>query len=135
MAILQITRPNEWLNRARSYKIFLNGEKVGTIKNNSTLDLNVIPEGTQTLVAKIDWCSSPEIDITIKGDETKYIEVSSSKSLKWMLYIVMFSIVLGGGCRRSLPPQYRYVVLIPFLLFIIYMVSIGRKNYLRIKEF
>lgn len=70
MAKLIITRNSEFFNRARDYRICLNGEEIGKIASGKTKEFD-IPEGTNTLKAKIDWCGSQDFRINLNKDETK----------------------------------------------------------------
>jgi len=133
MTTIQITRPNEWANRIRRYKIYLDNVEQGTIANNTTLDLYVT-EGKHKLVAKMAWYSSKEMEIDIKENEIKYVKVTASTITKWFpfLSIPFFVLCLLG---KEWIPQIQYLLIIPILLIIGYMLTVGRKNYLDLKEF
>lgn len=76
MPVLQIKRSDEYANRFRNIKIFLDGKQLGSIKNAATESFE-IPEGRHLLQAKIDWCSSNTITLVIKGGETKIFSMTS----------------------------------------------------------
>lgn len=67
MAVIIITRPNDYLNRVRKINIILDGKKIGTVANNQTQEFNVGP-GTHALKASIDWCGSNTLNFTIAED-------------------------------------------------------------------
>ena len=76
MAILEITRSNEFVDRYRKIKIFLNDKKFDSISNGETKSFE-INEGTHTLQAKIDWCSSNKLIFSIGNSETKSFNLTS----------------------------------------------------------
>jgi hypothetical protein len=64
MAILKITRSDEYTNRIRPIKIFLDGILIGKIGNAETKEFELM-HGTHLLQAKIDWCSSNKLTFTV----------------------------------------------------------------------
>ena len=75
MASIKIVRPNDFLNRARKLKIYLDGNKIGEISSNEVKAFE-IPSGTHILNAKIDWCSSNKINFAISENETMKFELT-----------------------------------------------------------
>ena len=76
MPLLQITRSNEYTNRLRNIKIFVDGKQAGVIKNNETENFE-LPAGNHTLKAKIDWAGSNTISLQLNEGETKKFELTS----------------------------------------------------------
>ena len=68
-----ITRGTAYVDRARAYKIMLDGQEVGRIKNNTTETISV-PAGSHELFLKVDWASSPvqSFDVT-PGGEVRFV--------------------------------------------------------------
>lgn len=64
MATIKLQRTSEYINRMRDYHILIDGQKVGTIANGETKEFETT-NGQHSLIAKIDWCSSPEINLNI----------------------------------------------------------------------
>lgn len=58
--MIRIERPSCWADRARTYKVMLDGREVGRIGNKQTLELDVAP-GPHELYLAIDWCRSPSV--------------------------------------------------------------------------
>ena len=75
MASIKIVRPNDFLNRARKIKIYLDGNKIGDTLSNEVKAFE-IPSGTHVLNAKIDWCSSNKINFAISENETMKFELT-----------------------------------------------------------
>lgn len=76
MATLKMKRSNEYANRLRDIKIFLDGKEVGKIGNAETKDFQLVA-GNHLLQAKIDWCTSNKVAFTISENETKNFNITS----------------------------------------------------------
>lgn len=76
---LTVKRPGEFLDIFRSYKIYVNGEKIGTIHRSSERSFDV-PAGNLTIMAKIDWTSSNVWDGTLSESDTLTLVVSHEGS-------------------------------------------------------
>jgi hypothetical protein len=76
MALLQITREDEYMNRLRNISIYLDGLKLGTIKNGEIKDFE-IAAGDHFIKAKIDWCGSNTIHFHVAATETKFFNLCS----------------------------------------------------------
>jgi len=76
MSKLIITRSDEWANRLRGIKLFLDGKEMATIGNAEKKEFELLP-GKYVVKAKIDWCSSNEVVINFSGDETKELILDS----------------------------------------------------------
>jgi hypothetical protein len=76
MAILKITRENEYANRMRAIKIFVDNVLVGSIENNETKEFE-IAAGSHEVQAKIDWCTSNKISFSVYQNDTKSFTMNS----------------------------------------------------------
>jgi hypothetical protein len=54
---LIITRPRQYADRLRRYRIILDGREVGQLKASEELRVE-LPEGEHWMVARIDWARS-----------------------------------------------------------------------------
>jgi hypothetical protein len=71
-ARVTITRGTAYVDRARAYKIMLDGQEVGRIKNNTSETIPV-PAGPHELFLKVDWASSPTATFdAAPGQEVRY---------------------------------------------------------------
>jgi len=59
--------PATWIDRARSYKIEVDGQAVGKIGNGETVDLKLSP-GRHRVRMKVDWCGSREVMVDGSAD-------------------------------------------------------------------
>jgi hypothetical protein len=133
MSKITITRTNEWSNRLRSYTLFLDGQKLGTIANDEIKSFEV-PPGKHTLKATINWLSSREQEFTIEGSEAKYFRVSAFKLAK-ILTPVLFILAIGHlALRKIMHFDYLIWLAIPVLVILVYYLTLGRKDYLWLRQ-
>ena len=107
MTTVLVRRSREWTNRLRGIRIILDGVEVGVVKNGEKQNFMVKP-GTHTLQARIDWCSSKEVQFTIAEDQ----------QLVYSLHSFAF--------------QKPYKLFIP--LFVLYYTLIARNQYLVLSD-
>jgi hypothetical protein len=82
MPKLTISRSKAFRDRLRAYQIFLDGKQVGKVRAGRRLEVEVSP-GRHQVVAKIDWCSSPAVEVdALRADIN--LEVGSSWNV-WSL--------------------------------------------------
>ena len=132
MATIKIKRTNDYVNALRDYRLFIDGQKIGTIGNNQIKEFD-IPIGEHSLIAKIDWCSSPAFSFETNGSDSKIILLGAIRSWRWLMPLISISIVLALLLKDVSDYISTTLVLIP-LLYILYYLTIGRKNFLTIEE-
>lgn len=135
-----INRKSEWRNRAFGFRVLIDGKEVGTIANGGSGEYPIEP-GVHKLQCKIDWGSSPELELTLAEGETRFVQVGSGMKYYRALTILMIPVLLSGPVIKylnlSVPENFTYLqltILVPFLLYFIYYLSIGRGRYLLLKE-
>lgn len=137
---LILHRKSEFMNKLRGIKVFIDGMEMGKIANGGTEEYSVTP-GVHTIQCKIDWCSSPVMDLTINSDESKFMQVRSGMQYFWIGYILILA-SLGSDLlfrlahipRPEYLPLLRIAIFIPVMLYLVYYLSIGKKNYLKLQE-
>lgn len=87
MATIRIKRTNEYSNLLRDYKILIDGQQVGTIANGETKDFSTTV-GQHTVTAKIDWCSSPDVSVDVKENQTIALNVCGLKTPIEFLFLI-----------------------------------------------
>jgi hypothetical protein len=133
MAIIKIQRTSDYINAVRNYRLFIDGKKIGTLSNGQRKEFE-IPPGQHTLVAKIDWCSSPNLSIVINETDSKTYIVGSIKYWKWFLPLVLMICTLTLILPHAPYSYYKLFLLLPIFLFLIYYLTFGRKKYLTLQE-
>ena len=129
MPTIKIHRNSEWKNQKRKYDIFIDDQKVNTIEDNETKELVVSP-GIHSVYLKIDWCSSPKIEINTDNTNTLY--VSGMKYGNWITISPMVILAIHLLANFLLHFELIIYLAFPFMLATFYTVTLGRKKYLRL---
>jgi hypothetical protein len=61
-----------WRDRARGYKLLIDGSVVSRLAQGETFTCPVEP-GTHSVQMKIDWASSPRIDCLVEADKSVHL--------------------------------------------------------------
>lgn len=129
-----VQRTSEWANKGREIGLYLNEEKIGTIKDGETKEFHVEP-GELLLYAGIDWCRSPIIEFDMNSDQTLVVELSGFNKSKWLFPALLIASVLSWFLSRSDLNflVITWIIIMPLLFYLLYFVSFGRKKYLQLK--
>ena len=133
MATIKIQRTSEYNNRMRVFKIFIDGHQAGTLANGETKNF-AATDGQHTVTAKIDWCSSPDIEIKVTDNQTKNLKVGGFKSGRWLMPISLGQIVLHFILLKFADFGYTIFLVAPLFVLLIYFLTINRKKYLTLSE-
>ena len=78
MPSITVTRPTTaWRDRARKYKVLLDGTVSAEISHGETASLEVAP-GPHEVRGKIDWCTTPPVVVT--GDEELTLQTGTGNA-------------------------------------------------------
>ena len=77
--ILIIRRPKGFVDRVRSYRILVDGEEAASLRADSSATIPV-PPGTHVVHARIDWTSSPRLEIDVDEGATVTLECSGHRN-------------------------------------------------------
>lgn len=133
MAKLIIKRANEYGNAARKYGLYIDDQKAGTISNNDTESYDLAP-GTHTLYAKIDWCYSQVLTVTLSEGETKYVRLSGIPYANLIILIYIIIVALSVLLAYYTDIDIILFTVPTFPLLTLYYLTLGRRKYLTIKE-
>jgi len=135
MPKLIIKRNSEWATRMRAFDIYLNEKKLVEINDKQVFSFE-IPEGRYQLRAKIDWCGSEPLNIEIEKGETKRVEVKGFIFSKYLLPIALISGILYFIIyfKFNINSLLLATLLMFFLGYLLFFVSFGRNQYLRLNE-
>lgn len=140
MAIINILRKNEPAHLLyRRIEVFLNGKSIGCFPNGKSREFD-IPSGQHKLKAKSRWYGSKEMNFTLFNKEKKTFVISRNMFLIRPLAVLglidAFLVIFG----RNQHPEHKFIIIFKtvggllFILMIVYYLTIGRSNYLIIKE-
>lgn len=133
MAVIRIQRTNEFVNRLRNYQLILDGKPIGKIANGEEREF-LVPAGTHTLQAKIDWCASPQVEIVMEADSEKVFQVGGFKGAATLIPIMAGLAGLQMALAFVYPTKWLSVLLLFLLLVLFYFFTFGRNRYLRLTE-
>lgn len=133
MATVRLKRTSEFNNRMRDFKIFIDGQQVGTIANGETKDFPTTV-GQHIVTAKIDWCSSPDISVDIDDNQTINLKVGGFRNGQFLISIGPGLIVLHFILLEFADFEYTIFLVAPLFLMLVYYLTIGRKKYLTLEE-
>lgn len=139
MPTLIVKRSNNWINHFRKYKIYVNGEMIGKIANANTNEFKV-PNGNIEIKAKIDWCHSKEINLSMFDDNSKSIKISTFKYSDHLVigYIITFCIYFFSDLFFDFSNKILNVITVAYSLILmttlIYYLTIGRRSLIKITD-
>lgn len=135
MASLKIKRNSEWANKFRSFELVVNGEVLGYIEDREIKKFE-IPPGRHTLRAKLDWWGSRAIQFEINEGEEKLVEVTGFIFSGWFLPVALLNALLYFFLYTvyAINSIYLAFLMFFFLGYLVYFITFGRNDYLRLIE-
>ena len=139
MATIQIESAKSGLNvggrhfgRSRSYNIYIDGTKAGTVPNGQKQSFSVAA-GAHTIFAKTDmsW-RSPDTSLDLKENGSKAFHVQPSPKRIWIIALLFCTILLSFILRATKVPGYFYLLYLVILL--IFAFAVWRKPGLTLTE-
>lgn len=137
---LILTRKAEWFNRSQTYKVFINQNQVGSIKNGDTQEFELEP-GVHNVQCKHNWMSSPVTTVIIQNNVNSYLQVSNGMKYIVPLYIILLAGILfplffklSGTPLPEATSVIKMIMIFPGLIYIILYLSVLRKKYLNLGE-
>lgn len=87
---ITVSRTTSYADRLRAYKVKVDGMVVGSVRARKSVTVPVSP-GRHSLVLRIDWCGSEQIDFEIQPGEHVFFDCGSSLA-GWRLLLAVFYI-------------------------------------------
>jgi hypothetical protein len=117
-------------------EMFMDDKRIGYLPKGEIIEQEITP-GEHKLKAKIGFYRSREIAFYAGNKETKSFTVSQDFKMLAIPLIIFFILIYAS--IRLLPvipyPHYRvFFVQIPTVLFLVYLLTIGRNRQLKISE-
>ena len=115
-SIVTVHREQKIMGFAVKFSVWLNGDKVGGVKNGQEITFSV-PEGTHSLAMRNGMIGSNDLTITATNGQELHVLIERVKGpfFIMMLYISSFAFLIGT----------------PFLIY--YLLLGGRKTWFRLK--
>jgi hypothetical protein len=137
------------VNRFRKINIFLDGKYCCAIANGKTHSVVLAP-GMHTLEARIDWCGSPLLSFDLEENTAKNFLLNCNYKPRRSAMSKLNALILFGGLLlnmlyfKSAPFIWTVLALSFFCMVIetykrkgkglLYYLTIGRKNYLKLEN-
>lgn len=86
--MLRIIRKSQLANRMRAYKVILDGQSVGEVRNGEDFHCDLSP-GKHRLQLKVDWCGSNVVEFEVQAGQS--LAFSCGCILRGWLFWVPFS--------------------------------------------
>jgi hypothetical protein len=80
---------NAYQDRARAYKIMLDGQEVGKVKRGESVAVDAAP-GAHQLQLKIDWAVSQPLDVQVQAGQDAHFECHPNSTPLTALYWITF---------------------------------------------
>ncbi|PWT70168.1 MAG: hypothetical protein C5B59_21100 [Bacteroidetes bacterium] len=134
-----LTRRTQWLNRVRTYHVFIDGVEVGSIRDGASEEFVVTP-GNHTIQCKIAWYGSPVFPVLVEPERIEYLVVKSGMRYYWFALILLIAgLFINLSYFRNMVERpfwvfiIKMVIVLPALLYFLYYLTFARKQYLLIE--
>jgi hypothetical protein len=94
MPKIKVKRISQYGNRFSSFELFSNKVELGSIAHGETKEF-IVPSGVNEICAKIDWCSSNILILTIGDNETKVLELGCQIK-GWKMLLALFYVIFDA---------------------------------------
>ena len=84
---IEVKRSSQYANRMRAIEIFVDDKSVGKLANGESKVFEVMP-GEHRVYAKIDWCKTPEISVSVDAGETATLK-TGSELVGWKIFLAI----------------------------------------------
>lgn len=129
MAILTIKRPSTFVNGYRNYTVKVDGKTVGSISDGQTKEFT-LDKGAFKVTAHMDWYSSNPVYIDTNERQEITLQVKPFKLTLLTITVVVASIIGSVFGYFVLKTPLLLLLLFPAILYIVYLITMGRKKYL-----
>jgi adenine-specific DNA methylase len=88
-AWIDVERKEGLRDRARAYKVMIDGQEAGTIRHGQQQSFEVVP-GTHEVFLKIDWCRSPKRTVDVAGGGRAKVTCVPSGTIWTAIFAIVF---------------------------------------------
>jgi hypothetical protein len=88
MPDIVLTRDSCYADWLRAYKVFIDGEQRGVIRDDETARFPV-SQGQHSVMLRVDFCRSPELAVAVGADDFHVSCGSNVKPLLALIYLFM----------------------------------------------
>jgi len=135
-----LTRHSAWMNRLRSYTVYIDNREAGSIRNGSSEEFSIAP-GAHQVQCKMAWYSSQPFTVNVDENKIEYLVVKSGIKYYWLMFVLLLTGLLINAFHQSRGEErpmwifvLQFALILPALCYMLYYLTVGRKNYLLIEE-
>ncbi|GAA0739255.1 hypothetical protein [Gaetbulibacter jejuensis] len=130
---LKIFRKKELNNKNRSFKVFFNDQYIGKLEDGVEYKDFEVDSFHGKLKISVDWCSSNTQKVEFKKgqDNVKVFETSSSIP-NYAFLIIIFGCILSTVLYFIFKQSIFAITPLVLILYPLWMITFGRKRYLRL---
>jgi hypothetical protein len=88
-AWIDVERKEGWRDRARPYKVIIDGQRVGGVGHGQQESFEVVP-GTHEVFLKLDWCRSPKLTVDVAGGQRAKVTCEAGGNFWMTFFDVLF---------------------------------------------
>ena len=88
-AWIDVGRKEGLRDRARAYKVMIDGQEARTIRHGSKESFQVTP-GTHEVFLKIDWCRSPKLAVDVADGQRVTLICAPSGTIWTAIFAIVF---------------------------------------------
>ena len=92
--MLTVTRDKGWADKARKYRILLDGSEIGRIGEGDLLQQQ-IPAGSHVIGARIDWCGSRPLRFDAQSDDVGVVVRNASRGWRGFFFLGLFHVIFN----------------------------------------
>jgi len=133
MPKLTVTLTRSWNRRTKKIGVFDNGQELGVMYNGETSEFD-IPSGSHKISVKSGWYGSKELAFTIDENETKSLSVDIFKYGNLIINSLSLVLIVHFIAVTFFSIRYLIWFNAPAFLIMGYFLTLGRNDYLVIKE-
>ncbi len=137
MAKIIVNRSSSIFNGVRSFDVWIDNSKVGSVKNGSSEEFD-IAEGEHIVQCKLMWYTSNPVPVNLKSDQVKVLRVTPHPRQWTVLGIVLIGFFLLPLITPVPHPEWykqvRMVCFIGIIICMILFVGVLRKSALKLSS-
>jgi adenine-specific DNA methylase len=88
-AWIDVERKEGLRDRARAYKVVIDGQEAGTVRHGNQESIQVTP-GPHEVFLKIDWCRSPKLTVDVAGGQRAKVTCVPSGTIWTAIFAIVF---------------------------------------------
>lgn len=88
-SVIQVSRNTSYADRLGVYRILVDGVERARLKAGATVEIPV-NAGNHTISARIDWCGSPDVNVTASPHKLTTLHVARNLQGKRIFLVILY---------------------------------------------